>query len=293
MQRFTIEVRRKRRRLFLWDVFISHASEDKKKVARPLAEELEKRGLQVFYDKFSLRIGDDLRESIDRGLRDSTFGVVILSKSFFARDWPKKELEGLIVRERNGKKVILPVWHEVTHDDVANYSLIIAGKLAVNTDEGIETVVDEIMKVFDEDNFIEELTIPIQSKKPIYPSDKFCMQKIEEISKWIPPTTKVINEAATTGDYLKLGINCVLLKKYLASQKPILIQATKKAISKKALAKEFVSALKALYKAADLHEKAVDCFHKGEIDSATEFMIEGRRFNSIAKTHIENTTKFV
>jgi len=198
-----------------------------------------------------------------------------------------------MARERNGKKVILPVWHEITQEDVANYSPILAGKLAANTNEGIDTVIDEIMTVFEEENFIEEIIIPVITKQPLYPSDKFCLQKIEEICKWIPPTGKVINEAAIAGDYLKLGLNCVLLKKYLDSQQPILIQATGKAITKKVLAKEFVSAFKAMYKAADLHVKAVDSFHRGEIDTATEFMIEGRRFNRISKTHIENATKLV
>ena len=52
----------------LWDVFISHASEDKEAIARPLAEALRSHGLRVWYDEFALRPGNSLRESIDRGL---------------------------------------------------------------------------------------------------------------------------------------------------------------------------------------------------------------------------------
>lgn len=75
-----------------WDVFISHAWEDKEEVAHPLAEALKAKGLSVWYDKFTLKIGDSLRQSIDNGLSKSRYGVVILSKSFFAKKWPKNEL---------------------------------------------------------------------------------------------------------------------------------------------------------------------------------------------------------
>ncbi len=38
-----------------YDVFISHASEDKEEVARPLAEVLRRNGLSVWYDEFELK----------------------------------------------------------------------------------------------------------------------------------------------------------------------------------------------------------------------------------------------
>src|SRR5437867_11556144 len=65
-----------------WDVFISHASEDKEEIAHPLAEALTNGGFAVWYDKFTLKLGDSLRASINRGLAESRFGVVILSKHF-------------------------------------------------------------------------------------------------------------------------------------------------------------------------------------------------------------------
>jgi hypothetical protein len=79
-----------------YDVFISHAWEDKDAIAHPLADELRRRGLDVWYDDFSLKVGDHLRESIDKGLGKSRFGVVILSPHFFAKQWPQYELDGLV-----------------------------------------------------------------------------------------------------------------------------------------------------------------------------------------------------
>jgi hypothetical protein len=130
-----------------WDVFISHASEDKQSVARPLAEELIKRGVAVWYDDLTLRIGDSLRRSIDQGLARSRFGIVILSPAFFRKEWPQTELDGLAARQSMGQKVILPVWHHVTYQDVLNYSPTLADRLAANTSAGIESVVDKLLDV--------------------------------------------------------------------------------------------------------------------------------------------------
>ncbi len=116
-----------------YDAFISHASEDKSSIVRPLAKSLTKLGLRVWYDEFELRIGDSLRESIDKGLVNSRYGIVILSKAFFSKNWPKYELNGLTSREIEGEKVILPVWHNITKQEVLEYSPTLADKIAVIT----------------------------------------------------------------------------------------------------------------------------------------------------------------
>jgi formylglycine-generating enzyme required for sulfatase activity len=130
-----------------WDVFISHAWEDKEDIARPLAEALRRKGLRVWYDEFTLTLGDSLRRSIDRGLAQSRYGVVILSPYFFAKEWPQKELDGLAAREVSGEKVILPVWHNITADQVREYSPTLADRVAVSSDRGLEHVVQELLRV--------------------------------------------------------------------------------------------------------------------------------------------------
>ena len=129
-----------------WDVFISHASEDKLSFVHPLAEALQQRGLRVWYDKFTLTLGDSLRQKIDDGLRSSRFGLVVLSPHFFNKDWPQKELDGLVALEVDSRKVILPIWHGVSRNDVAKFSPILAGRLAVSTSTGLENVVAEILR---------------------------------------------------------------------------------------------------------------------------------------------------
>lgn len=117
-----------------YDAFISHASEDKEKLVRPLASALTKMRFRIWYDEFELKVGDSLRQSIDKGLINSRYGIVILSPSFFAKNWPQYELNGLASREIAGQKVILPVWHKITKDDLVAYSPSLADKVAVTTD---------------------------------------------------------------------------------------------------------------------------------------------------------------
>lgn len=116
-----------------YDAFISHAGEDKKQVVQPLARELTRLGLRVWYDEFELRVGDSLRQSIDRGLATSAYGIVILSSAFFRKKWPEYELNGLVAREIGGRAAILPVWHRVNRNDVMEYSPTLADRVAVST----------------------------------------------------------------------------------------------------------------------------------------------------------------
>ncbi len=133
-----------------YDAFISHASEDKERVAKPLSVALTKRGYKVWYDEFELRVGDSLRRSIDRGLVNSRFGIVILSPAFFSKNWPQYELNGLTAREMEGRKVILPIWHDVNRNDVLGYSPPLADTVALSTRRtSIRRIAESLGEVFD------------------------------------------------------------------------------------------------------------------------------------------------
>lgn len=132
-----------------WDIFISHATEDKQELVRPLALALRAKGVAVWYDEFSLKIGDSLRASIDYGLANSRFGVVVLSKNFFAKHWPVQELNGLATREVKANKVILPIWHKVNFDEVRAFSPTLADKVATSSNVGVETLVGDILQILE------------------------------------------------------------------------------------------------------------------------------------------------
>ena len=131
-----------------YDVFISHASEDKDAVVRPLANALRKASLSVWYDEFELRIGDSLRRKIDAGLASSRFGIVVLSQAFFGKGWPNYELDGLVTRAVTGEQILLPIWHNVSKQEVMRYSPSLADKLARNTaTHTVEEIAAEIADI--------------------------------------------------------------------------------------------------------------------------------------------------
>ena len=115
------------------DVFISHASEDKDEFVRPLANALIEEGLNVWFDEMTLRIGDSLRQKIDKGLASSRVGLVVLSPAFINKGWTNYELDGIVTRTVSGEQILLPIWHNITKQQVMDFSPSLADKVARST----------------------------------------------------------------------------------------------------------------------------------------------------------------
>jgi len=130
----------------LYDVFVSHASDDKAGFVNALVDALRTVPLMVWFDEFEIGLGDILTKRIDEGLTSSRFGVVVLSKAFFAKKWPRAELDALANKEiSGGRKVLLPIWCDIEHDEVAHYSPLLAAKLAARSSDGIDAIVKRIV----------------------------------------------------------------------------------------------------------------------------------------------------
>lgn len=139
-----------------YDLFISHASEDKDAIVRPLATILERLSVRVWYDEFSLQLGDSLTASIDKGLQESRYGLVVLSKAFLSKKWPEYEYRSLMTREIDGERVILPLWYDVTKDDIKNFSLYLADIMALPISRAnFGKIVPAILKVVRPDIYQE------------------------------------------------------------------------------------------------------------------------------------------
>lgn len=130
------------------DVFISHASEDKDEIARPLATALEARGVSVWIDELSIGWGHPIRRSIEQGIATCRFGLVIISPAFMVKQWTQAELDALYGRQMgqlDDSIVILPLWHRVTADEVQRQLPMVAGLKALNTAvSSVETIADEL-----------------------------------------------------------------------------------------------------------------------------------------------------
>jgi hypothetical protein len=133
-----------------YDMFISHAWEDKEDFVHDLASKASASGLKVWYDKSALTWGDSLRQSIDDGLRRSYFGVAVLSPSFFKKSWTNYELDGMIERALDGSGRLLPIWHHLSKDDIMRHAPSLANRLALNTASlSVDDIVVEMVKMRD------------------------------------------------------------------------------------------------------------------------------------------------
>ena len=133
-----------------YDIFISHASEDKDSFVRLLANKLQENRIDVWYDELSLQLGDSLRQSIDKGLAQSRIGIVVLSKHFFKKKWTNWELDGLVSRhmlENTESSLIIPIWHNITKEEITSYSPSLADKVAIISSENIDSIVSKIDKI--------------------------------------------------------------------------------------------------------------------------------------------------
>ena len=132
-----------------WDVFISYASQDKK-IAKSFVKELKKLDVKVWYDDDVLKWGDSLMESINAGLRNSIFGVVILSKTFFKKQWTMTELNALFSLENStGEKKILPLLYKISHADIVKQYPILADIVSHSYNEGLEKLAKDLKKLID------------------------------------------------------------------------------------------------------------------------------------------------
>ncbi len=133
-----------------YDVFISHASEDKETFVKPFVDELKKLDIVVWYDNDTIKWGDSIRKKIDEGLRNSRFGIVVISNDFIRKYWTNHELDGLFNLEESGVSRILPIWHNITKAEVVRFSPSLSAKMALSTavmtPEEIAIQVKEILK---------------------------------------------------------------------------------------------------------------------------------------------------
>ncbi|MCC9295960.1 toll/interleukin-1 receptor domain-containing protein [Clostridium sp. WLY-B-L2] len=195
----------------MWDVFISHASEDKDKLVRPLAKQLKEiYKVNVWYDEFTLEYGDSLLDSIERGLQNSRFGVVIFSPNFLKKVWTDHEFKSLKTKEMLlNKKVIIPVWYDVNKDEIAKYSLTLADKVALTVDNNfnINEIAIKIIKIIRPDIYYNISRMQIYGK--LLKSSNKVWLSIDEMKNIPKPPIRHENISTFIKSRLKLVYNAI------------------------------------------------------------------------------------
>ncbi|HEX7900364.1 MAG TPA: toll/interleukin-1 receptor domain-containing protein [Planctomycetota bacterium] len=127
--------------------FIMHDSRDKEPFVRELANALQRMLCTVWYDEFSLLPGQSLRAGIENGLKTCRRCVLIMSPNFMANEgWTKAEFDSIYTREILEKKnIFIPVWHNVTKEQVYQYSPRLLDRVAVPSGLGVEAVARRVM----------------------------------------------------------------------------------------------------------------------------------------------------
>ena len=188
-----------------WDIFISHASEDKDEIVRELASILTKLKLKVWYDEFSLNVGDSLTSSIDKGLNQSKYGLVVISKDFLSKKWTEYEYKSLITKEVNGVKCILPIWHNITKEEVQSFSLYLADKIALNTaNNNLKQIALKVCQVV-RPEIVESIKGYLLFKEA-FKNGKSKKVKISEIKRQEKPLSKLSKSLRVRAKNIHYGI---------------------------------------------------------------------------------------
>lgn len=147
-----------------YDVFISHASEDKEGLVRELAAALTEAGFTIWYDESELVWGDSLSSSIDHGLAHSRYGIVVLTNSFFEKGWPKRELAGLVSRQTSeDRQMILPLRHDISIEQIRSFSPPLADAYCLDSGHGVEAIVDQFKKRIEKDALTSKPTKKLET----------------------------------------------------------------------------------------------------------------------------------
>ena len=105
-----------------YDIFVSYCHKDKLQYVDHLVKELKKLNIKVFYDEDDIAWGDDINERIENGLKSSKLAIVVISNSFFGREWTERELMELFKRQTSeGRKLILPLLYKVEKKELKKH----------------------------------------------------------------------------------------------------------------------------------------------------------------------------
>jgi len=135
-----------------YDVFLSHSNLDKDIFVTELSEKLSGKNLNVFEDVKVFKIGQSQTDMMNMGIINSRFVVVFLSPNFIQSGWSDYEFKSFLNREINENKIIiLPIWHEVSVEEVRNYNPYLVDKFALSTEKyTADEMVEHIAQVINQ-----------------------------------------------------------------------------------------------------------------------------------------------
>jgi hypothetical protein len=119
----------------LRDVFLCHAWDDRRGVARELHDLLEASGVSVWFSEKDVALGTALLREIDKGLAKSKIGIVLVTPALLQRlqgeSIADKELSALLARDQ-----LIPIVHDTTYEALRDVSPLLGSRTGLSTAEG-------------------------------------------------------------------------------------------------------------------------------------------------------------
>lgn len=136
-----------------YDVFISHASEDKASFVDALVDALVKRGVKVWYDRNVLTWGKSIRYNIDNGLQQSKYAIVVLSEFYINKYWTQKEFNALFALGSKYEGFILPIWHNISAEMAKQFSPMLSDSIAIkSSDFSVAEIANQFVEILNYTN---------------------------------------------------------------------------------------------------------------------------------------------
>ncbi|MDT2752043.1 MULTISPECIES: TIR domain-containing protein [Enterococcus] len=135
------------------DIFFSYAHEDSD-YADPLVQMMIDNGIDVVFDKNDLDWGESIIDFINNHLKTVKYGIILLTPTYLEKYWATYELKSLLQRHSRsgGQNIILPIWHNITADEVASKNLALTDFNALSTTIYTqEKIVEKVMDLFPND----------------------------------------------------------------------------------------------------------------------------------------------
>ena len=197
-----------------YDVFISHSTADKPGFVELLAERLRRAGVRVWYDDYVVGWGDSISGSIARGLAESRYGIVVLSRSFLRGGWSRHELRGLLQREIHVGKTILPILHDISMEEVREFDASLADMRALDTSrhdlDQIITVALQFLK-----GELANRNAPPPDLLDVHRLADVARLREEEVLKRLERYGTATRVSPGSGETaMGLGLTCLFLKRF-------------------------------------------------------------------------------
>jgi len=129
-----------------FESFLSYAGEDEN-YAKELVGALKANGFNIWYAPMNLSIGDRLLDSIEKGLNDSSSGILLITPEYLKKGWTNYEMDILIRQNIENNKKVLPIWHKVNKNQVEERHTGLAGIVAINSQIGFRNLIIKLTQV--------------------------------------------------------------------------------------------------------------------------------------------------